>query len=108
MKIAILTDPLSASGYRLGGIEVFTAHDTAEAVEVLTRMVQTDEYALIIVNLRLLPEPYVSVRKVMRRRELPILLAVPPHREAVHSSDTEAEIYMRQLIKETTGYEFKI
>ena len=50
MKIAVLTDPESAAGYRLGGLEVALAHDPAEAREELARLVQTDEYALIIVE----------------------------------------------------------
>jgi V/A-type H+-transporting ATPase subunit F len=108
MKIAMLTDPESAAGYRLGGLEVALAHDPTEAREVLARLVQTDNYALIIVSQTLLPEPYQAVKREMRNRDLPVLLAAPSHRSAVASSGVEAEAYMRQMVRETMGYEIKL
>jgi V/A-type H+-transporting ATPase subunit F len=107
MKIAVLTDPESAAGYRLGGLEVTLAHDEAEARQTLTRMVQTDDYALIIVNMTLLPDPYQAVSREMRHRDLPVLLAAPAHRTAVAAGE-DAEKYMRQMIKDTMGYEIKL
>jgi V/A-type H+/Na+-transporting ATPase subunit F len=107
VKIAVLTDPESAAGYRLGGLEVALANNEAEAREVLARLVQTEDYALIIVNMTLLPDPYLAVKREMRYRDLPILLAAPSHRVAV-AAGGDAEEYMRQLIKDTMGYEIKL
>jgi len=107
VKIAVLTDPESAAGYRLGGLEVALAHDEAEARETLARMVQTDDYALIIVNMTLLPDPYQAVAREMRHRDLPVLLPAPAHRSAVAAGE-DAEKYMRQMIKDTMGYEIKL
>ncbi len=108
MKIAVLTDPESAAGYRLGGLEVVLAHDPPEAREVLDRMVESEDYALVIVDMTLLPEPYQAVRKEMRKRDLPVLLAAPSHRSAVAGSADKAEAYLRQMIRETLGYEIKL
>ncbi|MHB9075378.1 MAG: V-type ATP synthase subunit F [Desulfobaccales bacterium] len=108
MKIAVLTDPESAAGYRLGGLEVALAHDPAEAREVLARLVQTEEYALVIVNMTLLPDPYQAVKRELRGRDLPVLLAAPVHRVAVTVAGEDAEAYLRQLIRETMGYEIKL
>jgi V/A-type H+-transporting ATPase subunit F len=108
VKIAVVTGPLSAAGFRLGGLEVALAHDAAEAREVLVRLIQTEEYALIIVNQILLPDPYQAVKREMRKRDLPLLMGVPSHRIAVASSGKEAEEYMRQMIRETMGYEIKL
>jgi len=108
VKIAVLTDSESAAGYRLGGLEVALAHDPAEAREVLTRLVQTGDYALVIVDMTLLPDPYQAVKRELRGRDLPILLAAPAHRAAVTVTGKDAEVYLRQLIKETMGYEIKL
>lgn len=107
MKIAVLTEPDSAAGYRLGGLEVALAHGEAEAREVLARLIQTGEYALIIVNMTLLPDPYQAVAKEMRHRDLPVLLAAPSCRGAMAAGE-DAEAYLRQLIKDTLGYEIKL
>jgi len=108
LKIAILTGPESAAGYRLAGLEVALAKDPDEAQEVLKRLVESEDYALIIVNERLVPDPYQVVKRQMRKRDLPVLLAAPPHRAAVTSSGEAAEAYMRKIIKETMGYEIKL
>ncbi|MEJ2672793.1 MAG: V-type ATP synthase subunit F [Deltaproteobacteria bacterium] len=108
MKIAVLTDPESAAGYRLGGLEVALAHDAAEAREVLARLVQTRDYALILVNLALLPDPYQAVKRELRGRDLPVLLPAPGHRDAVAVADEAAEEYMRELVRETMGYDIKL
>ena len=107
MKIGVVTDPESAAGYRLGGLEVAVAENEAEALEILTRMVRTDEYALIIVNMTLVAHPYHAVLREMRHRELPVLLAAPSHRRAVAAGE-DAEEYMRRLIKDAIGYEIKL
>jgi V/A-type H+/Na+-transporting ATPase subunit F len=108
MKIAVLTDQESAAGYRLGGLEVALAHDPAEAQKVLARLIQTEEYALIIVHMTLLPDPYQAVKKELRGRDLPVLLATPAHRVAVTAAGGDAEAYLRQMIRETMGYEIKL
>jgi len=74
----------------------------------LARLVQSEDYALVIVNMTLLPDPYQAVKREMRRRDLPVLLAAPSHRTAVAGSAAEAEAYMRQMIRETMGYDIKL
>jgi len=107
LKIAVITDPESAAGYRLGGLEVAVAQDPAEARQVLTRLVQTEDYALIVVNMTLLPDPYQAVKREMRGRDLPVLLPAAAHRSAVAAGD-DAEAFLQGLIKETMGYEIKL
>jgi V/A-type H+-transporting ATPase subunit F len=108
VKIAVLTDPETAAGYRLGGLEVALAHDADEAREVLARLIQTEDYALVIVSMTLLPDPYQAVKREMRNRNLPVLLAAPSHRVAVTIAGDDAKAYLRQLIKDTMGYEIKL
>ncbi len=108
MKIAVLTNPESAAGYRLGGLEVALARDGDEAREVLLRLVQSDEYALIIVSMSLLPDPYQAVRQEMRGRSLPVLLPAPVYRGAVRMAGEDAEKHLRQMIRETMGYDIKL
>ncbi len=108
MKIAVLTDAETAAGYRLGGLEVALAHDPAEAREVLARLIEAEDYALIIVSMTLLPDPYQAVKREMRNRDLPVLLAAPSHRIAVTIASDDAKNYMRELIRDTMGYEIKL
>jgi V/A-type H+-transporting ATPase subunit F len=108
VKIAVLTDAETAAGYRLGGLEVVLAHDPVEAREVLLRLIVAEAYALIIVSLAVLPDPYQAVKREMRNRDLPVLLAAPSHRIAVTIASDDAKTYMRELIRDTMGYEIKL
>ncbi|MEJ2038489.1 MAG: V-type ATP synthase subunit F [Desulfosarcinaceae bacterium] len=108
MKIAVLTDAESASGYRLAGMEAAVASDAAEAAEVLSGLIETDQYALIAVNAELLPAPHAAVKRSLHGRDLPVLITIPSMREAVSEAGEDAERFMRQLIKETMGYEIKL
>ncbi len=107
MKIGVVTDPESAAGYRLAGLETEVAADSAAAREALSRMVEAGAYALIAVSEALLADPYQSVRREMRGRSLPVLLAVPsPTAETGEGGDAEA--HMRRLILATIGHEIKL
>ena len=105
MKIAVMTDPESATGYRLAGLQTAVSADEAEAREVLVRMIQEGDYILIGVSEKLLPDLYQAVKREMRGRDLPILLSVP---SPVTGEDKDAEAYMRRLILSTIGHEIKL
>lgn len=107
MKIAVITDPESAAGYRLAGMETAAAADAAEAEGVLIRLIREDAYALIAVSEALLSDPLHAVRRTMRGRHLPVLLTVPALASALIAGGEDAEAYMRRLVVETMGYEIK-
>ncbi len=105
MKIAVLTDPESATGYRLAGLHVEMAQDAEEARRILIQMIEEEAYALVVVSEALLPDPYQALKREMRGRDLPVLLpALSPF--AVEGED--AEEHMRQLILSTMGHEIKL
>jgi V/A-type H+-transporting ATPase subunit F len=107
VKIAVLTDPESAAGYRLAGLEPAVAVDSKEAAGVLARLIQDGSYALIAVSGGLLPDPYQAVRREMRGRHLPVLLTIPSLVSALTEEGEDAEKYIRRLIIETMGYDIK-
>ncbi|WP_457628637.1 V-type ATP synthase subunit F [Oceanithermus sp.] len=108
MKIAVLTDPETATGFRLGGLEVHTAQSEDEARERLAEMIETDDFALIAVDEGRLPEPYEAVERVMRGRDLPVLLPFTSLAQAFAAGEEDATDYMRRLVKSTIGYDIKL
>ncbi len=108
MKIGVVTDPESATGYRLAGLETAVAADSAEAREVLNRMVEEGTYALIAVSEALLADPYRAVWRLMRGRSLPVLLTVPSPDPAKAGEGGDAEGHMQRLILATIGHEVKL
>jgi V/A-type H+-transporting ATPase subunit F len=108
LKIAVLADFESAAGYRLAGLEVIIAEDADAAAKMLARLVQEGAYALIAVQAGLIPDPYRVVKREMRGRDLPVLLAIPSSVSAVAEHGEDAKTYIRRLIVETIGYEIRI
>ncbi len=108
MKIGVVTDPESAEGYRLAGLETAVAADPAAARETLTRMVDEGAYALIAVSEALLADPYQAVRREMRGRSLPVLLALPSPGPARAGEGEGVEAHMQRLILAAIGHEIKL
>ncbi len=108
MKIAVLTDPESAAGYRLAGLQVTLAGDAAEARTVLGRMIEEEGYALIAVSSMLLPDPYQAVKREMQGRDLPLLLAAPSPIAVGAGEDEDARATVRRLIIATIGHDVKL
>lgn len=106
MKIGVLTDVETASGYRIAGLEAITA-TPAEAARQLVEMIQSDQYALIAVDESLLPDPNKVAERVMRGRSAPVLLTLP-NLLAAFSGGGDAKAYMRQLVRETIGFDIKL
>ncbi len=105
MKIGVLTDSESASGYRLAGLSVTFAEDGTQAREILAHMILEGSYALITVSMALLPDPYQAVKREMRGRDLPVLLPIP---SPAPGKSEDAEAYVRRLITATIGYEIRL
>jgi V/A-type H+-transporting ATPase subunit F len=106
MKIGVLTDIETASGYRMAGLEAVVA-GPEEAARRLAEMVQSNQYALIAVDQRLLPDPNKAVERVMRGRSAPVLLSLPNLLDAFSGGD-DAKAYMRTLVRETIGFDIKL
>ncbi len=106
MKIGVLTDAETASGYRLAGLEAVTSAPT-EAAHHLAEMIQSNQYALIAVDESLLSDPNKAAERVMRGRSAPVLLTLP-NLLAAFSGGGDAKVYMRQLVRETIGFDIKL
>ena len=108
MKIAVLTDSETASGFRLAGLETFTAENQDEAVALLEELVQRDDLALLAVDEGLVPDPLSAVARALRGRDLPVVLPFPSLSFAFGEEGEDAKAYLRRLVKSTIGYEVKL
>jgi len=106
VKIAVLTDPDTATGFRLAGLEAVSA-SPAEAAAKLIEMIASNRYALIAVDEGLLPDPNRTAERAMRGREVPVLLSLPNLLSAF-SGGTDAKLYMRRLVRDTIGFDIKL
>jgi len=102
-KLGIITDPETATGFRLAGAEVREAANPREALEHLRQFVTLD-YGLVAVNEALLEGTEDERARLMRDRDLPIIVPFPAPQVEIESG----EAYVARLVKEHIGFYVKL
>ncbi|MDQ7839836.1 MAG: V-type ATP synthase subunit F [bacterium] len=102
-RLAVITDPETATGFRLAGAEVREAGTPAEALEHLRHFVTLD-YGLVAVNETLLEGAKEERARLLRDRDLPIIVPFP----APHAQIEGGEAYVARLVKEHIGFYVKL
>lgn len=106
-RVAVLCDAETATGYRLAGAEVIEATPET-ALRQLEGLIQENRHGLVAVDTGLIPDPAAATARVMRGRDLPILLPIPSLREAFASESVDAKAYMGKLVRDTIGFDIKL
>jgi V/A-type H+/Na+-transporting ATPase subunit F len=106
-KMIILTDSETATGFRLAGVEVREA-DNDSAQDALEDIITSDDYGLVAVDAGLIPDPNASTERIMRGRDLPVLLSMPSLGAAFSESDDDAKAYMQNLVRSAIGFDIKL
>lgn len=105
-KLVILTDVDAAAGYRVAGVEVREA-EPETALAVLEELIESGEYGLVAVDEGLLSDPVKDTERVMRGRDLPVLLSIPSMAAAFSDSD-DVTAYMSELVRSAIGFDIKL
>ncbi|AAF10277.1 V-type ATP synthase subunit F [Deinococcus radiodurans] len=106
-RIAVLSDAETATGYRLAGATVIEA-SPEDALRTLEQAITDGGYGLIAVDTGLIPDPATATARIMRGRDLPILLPIPSLRDAFSSDTVDAKAYMGKLVRDTIGFDIKL
>jgi V/A-type H+-transporting ATPase subunit F len=99
----VITDSETATGFRLAGAEVREATTPREALEHLRYFVTLD-YGLVAVNEALLEGTVDERARLMRGRDLPIIIPFPSPQVEIESG----EAYIARLVKEHIGFYVKL
>lgn len=102
-RLGIITDSESATGFRLAGAEVREAATPQEALEHLRAFVMLD-YGLVAINEALLEGTGEERTRMLRDRDLPILVTFPATQAVIESG----EAYIARLVKEHIGFYVKL
>lgn len=106
-KVAVLCDSETATGYRLAGANVIEANEQ-NALSLLEEAIKAESYGLIAVDSGLVHDVASATARVMRGRDLPILLPVAGLRDAFSADTVDAKAYMGKLVRDTIGFDIKL
>ncbi len=102
-KVAVITDPETATGFRLAGVEVREAGTPEQALELIRELTAAG-YGLLAVNEDLLQGTDDARTRLLRGRDLPLIVPLPPARANLESG----EAYISRLVKEHIGFAVKL
>jgi V/A-type H+-transporting ATPase subunit F len=102
-RLGVITDSESATGFRLAGAEVREAASPQEALEHLRYFLSLD-YGLVAISEALLEGAEEERNRMMRGRDLPIIVPFPAPQAEIESGDA----YIARLVKEHIGFYVKL
>ncbi|HKV43872.1 MAG TPA: V-type ATP synthase subunit F [bacterium] len=102
-KVAVITDSETATGFRLAGVEVREAAAPEVALDLI-REYAAAGYGLLIVNEDLLRGTDDARARLLRGRDLPVVVPLPAPRAHLESG----EAYIARLVKEHIGFAVKL
>src|SRR5207245_1246851 len=102
-KVVVITDSETSTGFRLAGVEVREAATPEDALGLI-REYAAAGYGLLIVNEDLLRGTDDARARILRDRDLPVVVPLPPARAKLESG----EAYIARLVKEHIGFAVKL
>jgi V/A-type H+-transporting ATPase subunit F len=105
-KVLVVTDAETAIGFRLAGVETLETSREG-ALGALEGVILSDDYGLVVVDEALVADPVRAMERVMRGRDLPVLLPMPGL-SAAFDHDADATAYMKDLVRSAIGFDIKL
>ncbi len=102
-RVAVVTDPETATGFRLAGVEVREA-DSVSAVLAHLKTLLAQDYGLVAINEDLLKSVEEGLARLMRGRDMPIIVPFPAPKAQLE----RGEAYIARLVKEHIGFYVKL
>ncbi|NLW76420.1 V-type ATP synthase subunit F [Methanospirillum purgamenti] len=98
-KVVIITDPESATGFRLAGSDVLEAEDSVTASRLLSSLLHEDETGIIAVREDFLANLDKSLYEEIERCYHPVIIPIPAPRKG-----DEVSGYVERLLRRAIGY----
>lgn len=105
-RIAVVTDPDTGLGYRLTGVDVYSASSYQEAGDYIERFLRNREYEIVAYSEEY--SGYISepLRRRMEESILPIFIAIPSIK-SWREGEREEE-YIAGILQRALGFYVKI
>jgi V/A-type H+-transporting ATPase subunit F len=105
-KYQVITDPESALGFRLAGVETLVAETPESAERLLQEAVNANDSGIILINQNFLNRFSDSFQRKLEKLGLPLIIPVPISN--TWWREEPAEDYIFNLIRRAIGYQLKI
>ncbi|HAD81123.1 MAG: hypothetical protein A2509_08980 [Candidatus Edwardsbacteria bacterium RIFOXYD12_FULL_50_11] len=104
-RLAVITDPCTATGFRMAGIETHEVADIHQMRSKVLELMKSDSYGMIAVNEDLGGDLGDDINRLIKGRALPVILPFPVPQGGVVES---GEAYLSKLVKQAIGFYVKL
>lgn len=102
----VITDPDTADGFRLAGVDVFSVDSPEEARKTLASLVDDDSSGIIAVNERMMSGIDERLQKKIDSIYRPIVVSLPIREQLAMGEDHRA--YLSRLIRRAIGFDITL
>jgi V/A-type H+/Na+-transporting ATPase subunit F len=105
-KLIVLTDPETADGFRLAGVDVRVAENNEDARKVLAGLVDDDSSGIIAVNEQMMAGVDERLQHKIDSIYRPIVISLPITERLQIGQDHRA--YLSRLIRRAIGFDITL
>jgi len=105
-KLVVITDPDTADGFRLAGVDVFEVEGAEEARKLLASLVDDDTSGIIAVNERMMSAIDERLQRKIDSIYRPIVVSLPIREQLAVGEDHRA--YLSRLIRRAIGFDITL
>jgi V/A-type H+-transporting ATPase subunit F len=98
-KFVVVTDPDSASGFRLAGVDVIEASTMDEVKKIIPDLLYQDDTGIVALNEDFLPALDDKLMTRIEKSYRPIIIPIPARAKAVSRVS-----YIERLLRRAIGY----
>jgi V/A-type H+-transporting ATPase subunit F len=102
-KFVVVTDPESAPGFRLAGVEVLEAQNQEEAKKIITSLIFKDDTGIVAVSQDFLATLDEKFMEKIEKTYRPIIIPIPSRVRGLDQTG-----YMERLLRRAIGYNIVI
>jgi V/A-type H+-transporting ATPase subunit F len=102
-KVVVLTDPETADGFRLAGVDVYQAEDTVEATREISRLLEDEKTGILAVNEGFLVGLDERIQKRIEATYRPIVVSLPIKEKL--GAVGERRAFLARLVHRAVGFD---
>jgi V/A-type H+-transporting ATPase subunit F len=98
-KFVVVTDPDTAPGFRLAGVDVVEASNIEEAKKIIPSLLFKDDTGIVAVNEDFMVSLDEKLMERIEKTHRPIIIAIPSRIRQIDRTD-----YIERLLRRAIGY----
>lgn len=102
-KVVVLTDPDTAFGFKLAGVDVYQAEDPLEAANEINRLLEDDKTGILAVNEGFLADIDDRVKERIEATYRPIVVSLPVKEKL--GAVGERKAFLARLVHRAVGFD---